>query len=180
MSRPGFWSEPVRLWLKACGRQDLADRGDALAQRVAALLVAVRQRVDQYLEQGDVYSGAGGDGAASADPAQAAAALAELEEFVNVRLRQEVAALEGMLAVFDDLRTRPAKASVHDVCDSLAAVSDPNLAGFVVTEHGGPAILATTLADVGRFPPDLRVAGHRLVFARAPRCVRRRIFSSAT
>jgi hypothetical protein len=178
MSRPGFWSESVRIWLKACGRQDLVDRGDALAQRVTALLVAVRNRTDQYLEHGDLYSGHGGDGLAPSDPSQASSTIAELEEFVNVRLRQEMAALEGMLAVFDDLRSRPANSSVHEVCESLSSVSDPNLAGFIVTVHSGPSIMATTVTDVGRFPIDLRVSGHRLVFARAPRCVRRRIFSS--
>lgn len=177
MSRPGFWSESVRIWLKACGRQDLVDRGDALAQRVAALLTAVRQRVDQYLEDGDVYSGRGGSSSLPSDPSMIPAAIAELEEFVNVRLRQEMSALEGMLAVFDDLRSRPAVSPVHDVCESLSSVSDPNLAGFAVTEHGGPAILATTVIDPGRFPSGLSVSGHRLVFARAPRCVRRRIFS---
>ncbi len=178
MIRPGFWSEPVRLWLIACGRQDLVDRGDALAQRVTALLVAVRQRADQYLEHDDLYSGAGGDGKATLDPVQSAAAIAELDEFVNVRLRQEISVLEQMLQVFDDLRGRPAVASVHDVCDSMSSISDPNVAACSVTEHvSGPTILVSTVTDPGLSPAGLRVAGHPVFFARAPRSLRRRIFS---
>lgn len=186
MTRPSFWSEPVRLWLKACGRQDLADRGDALAQRVTALLVAVRQRADQYLEHDDLYSGAGGDGKASADPAQAAAALAELDQFVNVRLRQEVDALEAFLSVFDDLRTRSAVesgASPADVCDRLSSsVSDDNLAGFFVgySYEDTPAVVAMTVMDPGPGARGLAVDGVPFSVRRAPRSLRRRIFSQAT
>jgi len=182
MSRPGFWSEPVKIWLKACGRQDLVDRGDALAQRVTALLVAVRQRVDQYLEHDDLYSGAGGDGKATLDPAQAAAAIAELDEFVNVRLREEISVLEGMLAVFDDLRTRTGSESALDLCGRLSSsVRDENVAGFAVGRDGsGEAVLALTLTDPGLSAAGLRVGGFPFSAVRAPRSLRRRIFSSAT
>ena len=183
MSRPGFWSEPVRLWLIACGRQDLVDRGDAFAQRVTALLVAVRQRADQYLEHDDLYSGAGGDGSATADPAAAAVALAALDEFVNVRLRQEMSALEQMLAVFDDLRSRQATSSALDLCESLtASASDENLAGFAVGADGSgrPQILALTVTDPGPSPSGLSVDGHPFAVTRAPRSLRRRIFSRST
>lgn len=183
MSRPGFWSEPVRLWLKACGRQDLVDRGDAFAQRVTALLVAVRQRADQYLDHDDLYSGAGGDGSATADPAGAALALTELEEFVNVRLREEMTVLESFLSVFDDLRSRTSSDDASSLCDHLlASVSDDNLAGFCVgmSPSGHPSVVALTVTDPGPGADGLSVSGIPFSVARAPRSVRRRIFSTAT
>lgn len=181
MSRPGFWSEPVRLWLIACGRQDLVDRGDAFAQRVTALLVAVRQRADQYLEHDDLYSGAGGDGPATADPAEAVAALAELDEFVNVRLRQEMSVLEQMLAVFDDLRSRrTAPGALSDLCEALSkSVSDENVVDFIVGADmsGRQQVLILTVTDPGPPPVGLTIGGYPLSVARAPRSLRRRIFS---
>lgn len=184
MSRPGFWSEPVRLWLKACGRQDLVDRGDAFAQRVTALLVAVRQRADQYLGHDDLYSGAGGAGSVTADPTEAARAVAELEEFVNVRLREEMSILESFLAVFDDLRSRTSSGDdASTVCDRLlASVADDNLAGFCVgmSPSGSPSIVALTVTDPGPGADGLSVSGIPFSVARAPRSVRRRIFSTAT
>ena len=177
--RTSFWSEPVRLWLLACGRQDLVDRGDALAQRVAALLVAVAQRAEQYVSSDDLYSGAGG-GAPPSTPADAGPALAAIDEFVNVRLREELSVLESFLATFDDLRSRPAVASAHDEAERLSAsVRDENLAGFVQGRSldGRPSVLALAVTDPGPGCPGLSVAGHPFSAVRAPRSVRRRIFA---
>lgn len=175
--RTSFWSEPVRLWLLACGRQDLIDRGDALAQRVAALLVSVAQRAAQWVQQEGLYSGAGGELHAGGDPEAAVSALVELEEFVNVRLRQEISVLESFMSTFDDLRSRPGSGTPFEVAESLSgSVADENLAGFAV---GGPSsVLALCITDPGRGPVGLSVSGHSFVAVRAPRSVRRRIFAS--
>lgn len=175
----GFWSEPVRLWLLASGRQDMVDRGDALAQRVTALLVAVRQRADQYLTSDDLYSGAGGELPASGDTATAA--MADIEQFVNVRLREEISVLESFMSTFDDLRSRPASVPALDVAESLlSSVSDENVAGFAEgrTADGRPSVVALTVLDPGPGPHGLFLAGHPFSVARAPRSVRRRIFAS--
>jgi hypothetical protein len=171
----GFWSEPVRLWLLASGRQDIVDRGDAFAQRVTALLVAVRQRADQYLTSDDLYSGAGGGLPVSGD--SVSAAMSAIEEFVNVRLRQEISVLESFMSTFDDLRSRPSSGTSFEVAESLSStVTDGNLAGFV---SGGPSsVIALCVTDPGPGPAGLLVSGHSFAAVRAPRSVRRRIFAS--
>lgn len=186
--RPGFWSEPVRLWLKACGRQDIVDRGDALAQRVTALLVTVRQRVDQYLSEDDLYSGRGGlpelQGACSPDAAARANALSELDTFVNVRLRQEISALEDLLSVFGDLRERrtASESEAYALSERLQArLADyPGVVCFSVTyDDEVPAVAAMTLLDPG---PGVKggfaVSGVPFLVRRAPRSKRRTAFSA--
>lgn len=183
--RQTFWSEPVRLWLRACGRQDLVDRGDALAQRVAALLVAVRQRVEQYLSEDDLYSGRGGaeelPAASSPDEAARAAALARVEQFVNVRLRQEIAALEEVMSVFDDLRARRASslADAEALCERLSPSDYPGVVCFSVTYEGSvPAVAAMTITDPGPgVARGLAVDGVPFVVRRAPRSLRRMAFT---
>ncbi len=179
--RTSFWSEPVRLWLISCGRQDLVDRGDAFAQRVTALLVAVSQRADQYLSSDDLYSGAAGSLPSSPD--QVGPSLASIEELVNVRLRQELSVLESFLATFDDLRSRPAVASAGEEVDRLSSsVSDANLVCLVEgrSPDGRPSVHAMTLTDPGPGCAGLSVAGHPFSVSRAPRSVRRRIFAAGT
>jgi hypothetical protein len=179
--RASFWSEPVRLWLLACGRQDLVDRGDQFAERVTALLVAVSQRAEQYLSSDDLYSGAGGELPSS--PAEAGPALAAVDQFVNVRLREELSVLEAFLATFDDLRSRPAVAPALQVVESLTeSVVDPNLAGFArgQSPDGSPSVLAMTVTDPGPGCPGLFVAGHPFSVVRAPRSLRRHIFASGS
>lgn len=178
--RPGFWSEPVRLFLMANGRQDLVDRGDALAQRVAALLLAARERLDQYARDGHLYDGHGGDSAfpaAASGPAGAAAALAELEEFVNVRLREEIAVLESVLAVFDDLQDRDTGMHLEDLCSSLkrSLSGDPNVIDVApgASPDGTPCVLALTATDPGSGGHGLRMYGHPFLVRRAPRALRR-------
>lgn len=93
-----FWSDAAVSVLKANGRQDLVDKGDALAQRVAALVLAASERLRQYSERGDLYNGRGGlSGFADRD------AVAQFEEFVNVRLKREIKALEKLLEVFEEI-----------------------------------------------------------------------------
>ncbi len=99
MSRQSFWSNEARTALVDSGRQDLVDRGDALAERVAALILISIGRLDRYAEHGDLYSGRGGEDAMYAENP-----IADLEHFVNERLPEEVAALENLLSTFDDLR----------------------------------------------------------------------------
>lgn len=174
----GFWSEPVRLWLLASGRQDIVDRGDALAQRATALLVAVRQRADQYLALSDLYSGNGGLPEAGDTMSSA---MADIDEFVNVRLRDEISVLESFMSTFDDLRLRPPTASAQDVAESLlTSVVDENVAGFVqsTTPDGRLSVMAMTVLDPGPGPAGLVLAGHPFFVVRAPRSVRRRIFAS--
>ncbi len=109
MARQTFWSKEARDFLQACSRQDLIDRGDALAERVGALLLTAQSRLDQYAKQGDLYCGRGGTSLLVESEA-----LAHLDEFVNVRLRNEIAALEQLLEVFDDLRERESSAPVQE------------------------------------------------------------------
>ncbi len=103
--------------------------------------------------------------------------MADIEEFVNVRLRQEISVLESFMATFDDLRSRPASWTAFEVAESLSStVSDGNLAGFV---SGGPSsVLALCMTDPGRGPVGLSVFGHSFAAVRAPRSVRRRMFAS--
>jgi len=95
--RPGFWSPEAKSLLLHYGRQDLVDRGDALAQRVTALITTAQGRLDKYIEYGDLYNNKGG-----ASDLTHPHSLMQLEEFVNVRLRDEIEALENLLNVFDD------------------------------------------------------------------------------
>ena len=106
--RQSFWSEEARDFLLECGRQDLVDSGDALAERVSALLLTAMSRLDQYAKQGDLYCGRGGNGSLVKPEA-----LAHLDEFVNKRLHSEIEALEHLLEVFDDLREREPAAPVQ-------------------------------------------------------------------
>jgi len=99
--KQGFWSEAAMAVLRANGRQDLIDKGDALAQRVAALVLAASERLRQYSERGDLYNGRGGlSDFADRD------AVAKFEEFVGVRLKKEIKALEKLLEVFEDIEAR--------------------------------------------------------------------------
>jgi hypothetical protein len=101
MSRQTFWSDEAKGFLLECGRQDLVDKGDALAERVSALVLTAISRLEQYAKDGDLYNGRGGTSLLSQPEA-----LAHLDEFVNVRLKQEIESLEQLLGVFDDLRER--------------------------------------------------------------------------
>ncbi len=111
-----FWSEDARKFLEECGRHDVLDRGDALAERVSALIMTALSRLDQYVKEGDLYCGRGGT-----NLLEEPEALAKMEEFVNTRLRSEIDVLEKLLEVFDDLRTRKAPASVEQTEGALPA-----------------------------------------------------------
>jgi hypothetical protein len=113
MPRQSFWSNEARDFLLECGRQDLVDSGDALAQRVAALVLTALGRLEQYAK-GDLYSGRGG-----VDLLNHPEALAHFDEFVNKRLRAEIVVLEQLLATFDDLRERQDSAPVPESKDIL-------------------------------------------------------------
>jgi hypothetical protein len=113
-SRQSFWSTEARDFLLKCGRQDLIDKGDALAERVGALILTALGRLDQYAKQGDLYCGRGGTSLL-----EKTEALFHLDEFVNVRLRDEIDALEKLLSVFDDLRTREVQVPVIEESASL-------------------------------------------------------------
>lgn len=99
--RTNFWSPKAIEKLKACGRQDLIDKGDALAQRVTALMNTAKNRFDTYLTTGDIYSNGGGEKVLNSPHF-----LSEIDKFVNDRLPKELNALEQVLAVFDDLNER--------------------------------------------------------------------------
>lgn len=112
--RQTFWSEEARNFLLECGRQDLVDRGDAFAERVSALILTAMSRLDQYAKQGDLYCGRGGTSSLGEPEA-----LAHLDEFVNKRLADEIASLEQLLEVFDDLRERVDTTPVREPPKSL-------------------------------------------------------------
>lgn|SRR5512135_2306230 len=113
-SRQTFWSKEVKDFLIECGRQDLVDSGDALAERVSALILTALSRLDQYAKEGDLYNGRGGTSLLSHPEA-----LAHLDEFVSVRLRNEIEALERLLDVFDDLRERHESVPVPEIQETL-------------------------------------------------------------
>lgn len=104
MSRQSFWSEEAKKFLESCGRQDLVDKGDALAERVTALITSSMNRLRQYCHEDDLYNGKGGT-----DVLDHPDALVKLDDFVNIRLRQEIDILEKLLETFDDLRDRKKK-----------------------------------------------------------------------
>jgi len=83
--------------LLAAGRQDLVDSGDALAERVAALMLTTINRLKKYSKYGDLYNGQGG-----AELLSQNAPMYEYEKFVSERLRAEIDALECILGIFDD------------------------------------------------------------------------------
>jgi hypothetical protein len=114
MPRQTFWSDEARDFLLECGRQDLVDSGDALAQRVAALVLTALARLEQYAKAGNLYTGRGG-----VDLLSNPEALAHFDEFVNKRLRAEIVVLEQLLATFDDLRERQDSAPVSEARDIL-------------------------------------------------------------
>ncbi len=101
MSKHNFWSDKTKEFLLANGRQDLVDKGDALAERVAALILTALNRLNHYAVDGDLYNGVGGENLLN-DPQ----ALNKLDEFVNTRLKSEIRALEKLLETFDDLKQR--------------------------------------------------------------------------
>ncbi len=111
-----FWSEEAIRFLEECERHDIIDRGDALAERVSALVTTALSRLDQYVREGDLYCGRGGTSLLEEPEA-----LAKLEEFVNTRLRSEIEALENLLEVFDDLRSRKTSAPVEQPGSTLPA-----------------------------------------------------------
>lgn len=109
-----FWSDQARDFLLQVGRQDLMDKGDDLGERVAALVLTALNRLNQYFTSGGLYDGSGGTSLLSSPHV-----LQELEEFVNIRLRAEIDALENLLLVFDDLSRRRMASDGIDCLDSL-------------------------------------------------------------
>lgn len=101
MNRLNFWSPEAIELLKSANRQDLIDRGDALAERVSALVLTALNRLKSYSKHGDLYNGRGGLSLLNHPDA-----IQEMDEFVNTRLRNEISALEQLLSVFDDLCER--------------------------------------------------------------------------
>jgi hypothetical protein len=98
MPRTSFWHPEVAEILVQMGRQDLLDRGDALGERVAALLLTAHNRLKDYMEIGDLYANKGGASLLDSD-----GIVESLEHFVNVRLRAEIDALEQLLETFDNI-----------------------------------------------------------------------------
>jgi DNA-binding ferritin-like protein len=94
-----FWSDEARNYLQWMGRQDLIDKGDDLAERVAALTLTSINRLNQYAEKGHLYDGSGGSDLLGHD----SNSLTRITEFVDVKLRDEIGALEKLLEVFSDL-----------------------------------------------------------------------------
>jgi len=113
--RQSFWSEAAKEFLESHGRQDLIDKGDALAERVAALILSAMNRLRQYCHEGDLYNGKGGSSGLEHPEA-----LPKLDDFVNVRLRQEIDALEHLLEVFNDLHDR------HQQEEHTIVLNSPN------------------------------------------------------
>jgi hypothetical protein len=111
-ARQTFWAKEVQDFLIKCGHQDLVDRGDALAERVSALILTAIGRLDQYMKDGDLYCGRGG-----MDLMHNSEALAHIDEFVNSKLQDEVDALEQLLRTFEDLRKQ--ETITLEVTDSL-------------------------------------------------------------
>lgn len=73
--------------------------------------------------------------------------------------------------------------AVDEVCGRFSSsVSDENLAGFCsgFSTAGFPAVVALTVTDPGPGARGLFVAGLPFSVSRAPRSLRRRIFSAAT
>lgn len=101
MNRVNFWSPEAISLLESSGRRDLVDRGDALAERVAALMITAISRLKSYMSDGDLYCGKGGLSLLNNPEA-----VVEMEHFVNVRLRDEIESLESLLSVFDEIRDR--------------------------------------------------------------------------
>lgn len=95
--RTNFWSPEVISFLKRSGRQDLIDSGDALAQRVTALVVTARERLEKYIKERHLYDDLGGTSLLN-DPD----AIEAIDHFVNDRLRSEISVLENLLDVFDN------------------------------------------------------------------------------
>lgn len=112
--RQSFWAQEAKDFLLECGRQDLVDKGDALAERVSALILTAMSRLDQYVKQGDLYCGRGGISSLAKSEA-----LAHLDEFVNKRLQTEIESLENLLSVFDDLRERSQPEPTQEVLRPL-------------------------------------------------------------
>jgi hypothetical protein len=99
--KTNFWSPEAVAVLVSAGRQDVVDRGDDLAQRVSALMSTALVRLEDYVRDGDLYCGRGG-----LDLVGTQDAVESMDEFVNVRLKAEIKALELLLKTFDDIRTR--------------------------------------------------------------------------
>jgi hypothetical protein len=93
-----FWSPEALSILKRNSRQDLIDRGNALAERVTALLLTAKNRLQDYSDFGDLFNNKGGHSLVDVPEP-----VLEIEEFVNIRLRSEIDALEHLLSVFDDI-----------------------------------------------------------------------------
>lgn len=102
MPKHGFWAPEAQEYLVQMGRQDLVDKGDALGQRVTALLLTAKNRLNSYAENGNLYENMGGISTMEENDS-----LAKLEEFVNIRLRAEIDALENLLDVFDSIEKSP-------------------------------------------------------------------------
>jgi hypothetical protein len=93
-----FWSPEAEAFLIRHQRRDLVDRGNDLAERVAALMLTAHNRLDEYIKHGNLFNNKGGLGSLNGPES-----LSELEYFVNERLKQEIAALENVLEVFDEI-----------------------------------------------------------------------------
>jgi hypothetical protein len=84
-------------------RQDLIDRGDDLAERVAALVLTAQNRMKQWAEEGHLYDGQGGSDLLGYDPNT----QTRIEDFINEKLKPEIKALENLLEIFHDLESQP-------------------------------------------------------------------------
>jgi len=93
-----FWSPEAESFLKRNQRLDLVDKGNDLAERVTALMLTARNRLEEYVTRGNLFNNKGGLGSLNGPEA-----LSELEFFVNERLREEINALEILLNTFDEL-----------------------------------------------------------------------------
>ena len=98
--KTSFWSPEAKQLLVSYGRQDLVDRGEALAQRVTALMLSATNRLESWSKDGNLYNGMGG-----LSDMNHPNVVGVLENFVNVRLRAEIDALENIMCVFDDLKS---------------------------------------------------------------------------
>ena len=120
MSRQSFWSEDAKRALVDAGRQDLVDRGDAFAERVTALVLMSIGRLERYAEYGELYSGHGGETSLESE-----SPIQDIENFVNVRLPEEISALEHLLSTFDDLRFPPSARPTHVQSDNFDTIIKP-------------------------------------------------------
>jgi gamma-glutamylcyclotransferase (GGCT)/AIG2-like uncharacterized protein YtfP len=94
-----FWSDEVRSFLEWWDRRDLIDKGDDLAERVAALVLTAIGRLNQHAEKGHLYDGTGGSNLLGHD----SNSLTRIEEYIEESIKPEIKVLEKLLDVFEDL-----------------------------------------------------------------------------